>query len=95
VAQSCTICGSRCKTVSPETFGYTLVCSYNNLLNYWTSFTMPVVRLSMLFSPIRVTSSWRWGQFCSPKLWYPTTILHGVKTQKTSTWIFQDIFQIF
>jgi hypothetical protein len=57
VAQSCTICGSRCKTVSPETFGYTLVCSYNNLLNYWTSFTMPVVRLSMLFSPIRVTSS--------------------------------------
>jgi hypothetical protein len=31
-------------------------------------------------------SSCRWGQHGPLKRWYPTTILHGVTTQKTSTW---------
>jgi hypothetical protein len=31
------------------------------------------------------TSTWRWRQHGPPKWWYPTTTLHGVTTQKTST----------
>jgi hypothetical protein len=34
------------------------------------------------------SSPWRWRQQRPPKRRYPTTILHGVTTQKTSTWIF-------
>jgi len=30
----------------------------------------------------------RWRQHGAPKLWYPTTALHGVRTQKTSTWFY-------
>jgi len=32
------------------------------------------------------SSWWRWQHDC-PELWYPTTSLHGVTTQKTTTWI--------
>jgi len=31
-------------------------------------------------------SSWRWRQHRSLKALYPTTTLHGVSTQNTSTW---------
>jgi hypothetical protein len=34
----------------------------------------------MLYQP------WRWRQHGYLKGWYPTTTLHGVTTQKTSTW---------
>jgi hypothetical protein len=34
------------------------------------------------------TSPWRWRQHGPPKRWYPTATLHGVRTQKTSSWIF-------
>jgi hypothetical protein len=34
------------------------------------------------------SSPWRWRQHGPPKRWYPTTTLHGVTTQKISTWIF-------
>jgi len=30
---------------------------------------------------------WRWRQHGPPKRWYTTTTLHGVETQKTTTWI--------
>jgi hypothetical protein len=33
-------------------------------------------------------SPWRWRQHGALKRWYPTTTLHGVTTQKTSTWFF-------
>jgi hypothetical protein len=33
-----------------------------------------------------VPSPWRWRQHEPLKCWYPTTTLHGVTTQKTSTW---------
>jgi hypothetical protein len=29
---------------------------------------------------------WKWRQRGTLKIWYPTTTLHGVTTQKTSTW---------
>jgi len=32
------------------------------------------------------TCPWRWRQHWPPTRWYPTTILHGVITQKTTTW---------
>jgi hypothetical protein len=32
------------------------------------------------------TLPWRWRQHEPLKCWYPTTTLHGVTTQKTSTW---------
>jgi hypothetical protein len=32
------------------------------------------------------TSPWRWRQQGPPELWYPTTTLHIVTTQKISTW---------
>jgi len=35
---------------------------------------------------------WRWRQQGPPKLWYPTATLQGVTTQKTSTWIFTDVW---
>jgi hypothetical protein len=33
------------------------------------------------------TSPWRWRQHGPPNQWYPPTTLHGVATQKTSTWL--------
>jgi len=33
------------------------------------------------------TSPWRWKQHGPPKLWYPTTSLHDVISQKITTWI--------
>jgi hypothetical protein len=33
-------------------------------------------------------SPWRWRQQGPPKRWYLTITLHGVTTQKTSTWVF-------
>jgi hypothetical protein len=33
----------------------------------------------------------RWGQYVPLKRWYPTTALHGVTTQKTSTWDFTAV----
>jgi len=35
-----------------------------------------------------VFSPWRWRQHGPPKRWYPDTTVHGITTQKTSTWIF-------
>jgi len=32
-----------------------------------------------------VSQPWRWRHHGTPKRWYPTTTLHGVTTQKTST----------
>jgi len=37
---------------------------------------------------VPLTSPWRWREQSSPKRRYPTTTLHGVTTQKTTTWIF-------
>jgi hypothetical protein len=34
---------------------------------------------------------WRWRQHGPLKLWYPTTTLHGLTTQKTLTWIFTAV----
>jgi hypothetical protein len=34
---------------------------------------------------------WRWRHHGPLKHWYPTTTLHGVTTQKTSTWIFTTV----
>jgi hypothetical protein len=31
---------------------------------------------------------WRWRHLGPPKRWFPTTLLHGVATQKTTAWIF-------
>jgi len=36
---------------------------------------------------LRISRPWRWRQQGPLKRWYPTAILHGVTTQKTSTWI--------
>jgi len=44
----------------------------------WTSET--------LISYHNISSGWRWRQHGPLKRWYPTTTLHGVTTQKTSTW---------
>jgi hypothetical protein len=30
----------------------------------------------------------KWKRHCPLKRWYPATILHGITTQKTTTWIF-------
>jgi hypothetical protein len=38
-----------------------------------------------------LTSPWRWRQHGPPKRWYLTTSLHGVITQKTTTWIFTAV----
>jgi hypothetical protein len=40
------------------------------------------------------TSPWRWRQQGRPKLWYPTSTLHGVTTQKTSVWIILGDFYL-
>jgi len=48
--------------------------------------SMPIC---MPFYPIQVTSSWRWRQHVPLICCYPTTTLHGVTTQKTSTWTCQ------
>jgi len=45
---------------------------------------IPKFRRSML-TP---SSGWSWRQHGIPKRWYPTTKLHGVTTQRTSTWMF-------
>jgi hypothetical protein len=37
------------------------------------------------------TSPWRWRQHGPLKRWYPTTTLHCVTTQETSTWIFTAV----
>jgi hypothetical protein len=37
-------------------------------------------------SPTPASSPWRWRQHGPPKRWYPTTTLHGVTIQNTSTW---------
>jgi len=36
------------------------------------------------------TSLWIWRHHGPPKRRYPTTTLHSVTTQKTSTWIAQE-----
>jgi len=38
-----------------------------------------------------ITSPWRWRQYGPPKRWYPATSLHGIVTQKTTTWIFTTV----
>jgi len=38
-------------------------------------------RVPTFFSP------WRWRQPGYPKCWYPIATLHGVTTQKNSTWM--------
>jgi len=35
---------------------------------------------------------WRWRQHGRLQRWYPTTPLHGITTQKTSTWIHRCTF---
>jgi len=37
---------------------------------------------------VKTTSHWKWRQQGSPKLWYPTTSLYGIITQKAMIWIF-------
>jgi len=34
------------------------------------------------------SSGWRWRHYGPLKLWYLTTALHGITTQKTLTWTF-------
>jgi len=41
----------------------------------------------MIESEVVAPCVWRWRQHGPPKLWYPTTTLHGVTTQKTWNWI--------
>jgi hypothetical protein len=36
------------------------------------------------------TSSSRWRQQVHLKHWYPATAVHGVTTQKTSTWMYKQ-----
>jgi hypothetical protein len=45
-----------------------------------------IFRLKRPFLPIPATSPWRWRQRGPLKRLYPATSLHGVRTQKTSTW---------
>jgi len=35
-----------------------------------------------------LASPWRWRQWGSPKRWHPTATLHGITTQKSSTWVY-------
>jgi len=44
-------------------------------------------------SPHYMVSSWRWRQHGPPKRWCPARILHGVTTQKTSTW-FMHLYSV-
>jgi len=39
-------------------------------------------RLRCFHPQCEVTSRWRWRQHGSPKRWYPTTTLHGFRTQR-------------
>jgi len=39
-----------------------------------------------------LTARWRWRQHGSPKRCYPTSSLHSVTTQKTTTWNFAETF---
>jgi hypothetical protein len=41
----------------------------------------------VMLPPSSVTSPWKWRQHDPPKRWYLITSLHGVITQKTTTWI--------
>jgi hypothetical protein len=50
------------------------------------------------FSPIAptfLTPPWSWRQQDAPKLYYPTTWLHGVTTQKTATWKLLNVSPAF
>jgi hypothetical protein len=35
--------------------------------------------------------AWRWRQNSAPKHWYSPTVLHSIKTQSTTIWIFADL----
>jgi hypothetical protein len=56
---------------------------------YWLPHSVPSYTLSYIYAsfPSPFTSPWRWRQQGPLKCWYPTTILCGVTTQKTLTWI--------
>jgi hypothetical protein len=44
--------------------------------------TIPMFQSTLLLP----SSPWRWRQYRPLKHWYPTTTLHSITTQKTSTW---------
>jgi hypothetical protein len=46
----------------------------------------PVRAYVYAFYPVPAITPWRWRQHGHLKHWYPTTKLHGVTTQKSSTW---------
>jgi hypothetical protein len=47
---------------------------------WWLDTSVSEGRAASIFEP------WRWRQHEPRKLWYPTTRLYGIITQKTSTW---------
>jgi hypothetical protein len=44
------------------------------------------------FRGLATFKSWRWSHCGTPKRWYTTTLLHGVITQKDTTWILTASF---
>jgi hypothetical protein len=80
---------SKPHSLHPEDGGNMVLRNVDILPQHYTASTQKIgtwIYIQALF-----TSPWRWRQHGTPKRWYPTTALHGVKTQKVSTWIFTAV----
>jgi len=53
-------------------------------VHFYATFEAMKSQVAVLCVPEVYAAFWGWRQHCPPKRWYPTTLLHGVISQKTA-----------